>query len=83
MDGEAHRVTLLLGDDRDGRSAAVLYRVANQIRHDLRQPVAVPLASQVPARLQSHGGLGVCGADFSQCFFADLLKIDATFLQGN
>jgi hypothetical protein len=54
MDGEHHGVAVSMRGERDRRSAAVLYRVANEIRYDLGQPVGVPLATQVPAGLQAH-----------------------------
>jgi hypothetical protein len=34
VDGECHRVAVLVRPERDGRSAAVLYRIANQITYD-------------------------------------------------
>src|SRR5512141_1081728 len=63
MNGEHHGIALLLPGESDGRSAAVLYRVADQIRHDLREPVDVPLAAQISAGLKPHDCLRSAGTD--------------------
>ena len=56
---ERDRIVVLAGGERDRRSATVLYRVADEIRKDLCEPVSVPFAAQITARVQLHDCLGV------------------------
>src|SRR6185295_6652111 len=51
LDRERYGVTLLLSGKSDGCSAAMLYRVGEQIRHDLCEPVGIPLAMQIARHL--------------------------------
>ena len=65
MDGERHGVAVAVRGKRDRRSAAVLYRVANQIRYELGQPVGVSFALQVSVGLQPHDCLRLTGSNRS------------------
>src|SRR6476660_2745206 len=73
MEAERHGVAVSVRGDRDGRSLAVLYPVANQIRYELGQPVAIPLASQVSVRLQPHDCPRLTGTDLNHRLLAHLL----------
>ena len=66
MDGERHGVAVSVCDERDPRPAAVLYRIADQIRHDLGQSVRVSLASQVSGRFQAYDGVRLADAELDQ-----------------
>ena len=48
MDDERHRLPISVRGEGDGRASAMLYRVADQVRHDLGEPVGIPFAAQVP-----------------------------------
>ena len=64
MDSESHRVAFLLGRQGDRRAVAVLDRVTDEIRYDLRKPVSVPVSDEVPARLSRSTASG-CAAPLS------------------
>jgi hypothetical protein len=53
----------------------VLYRVADQIRHDLREPVDIPLAAQISAGLKPQDRLRSAGTDLDHRFLAHLPKV--------
>ena len=67
----------------DGRASAMLYRVADQIRHHLGEAVGVPFAAQIPAGFQSHDGVRLAGTDLDHRLLAHLLKIGAASVQRN
>src|SRR5687767_7826290 len=75
MDGERHGVAVFLRGEGNGRSTAVLYRVRNEIRYDLSQPVGVPLAAQITAPLPTQYGVRLAGTDLHDGLLAHVLKI--------
>jgi hypothetical protein len=61
VDGERYRVALFLAGKGDGRSVAVLYRVADEIRHDLPESVCnCKTASGWPARISIIASSHTC-----------------------
>jgi hypothetical protein len=56
---EAHGVLLAADADHRARGRAVLDGVADEVLHELLEPVRVPDARQVAAGLEPHDGLRV------------------------
>ena len=83
VDGEPDAISCLGRDHRHGRLSAVFDRVANKIGHDLGEPVGIPLASHVPARLEVHDRVGVTRLDFQDNLLAHALQIRTDSLQRN
>jgi hypothetical protein len=81
MNGERHRLALLLRGEADGGSVAVLNRVADEIRDDLSESVNIPLAAQIAAGLKPQDCLSTAGTDFDDRFLAHLPKVGGAPLE--